>query len=148
MHAKSLLSFGSWCTQDFACGLQESVSPVLCNFWQIYGGVNGDLLQEGSCRTQVCCTQSPCPCSSPLFTCTSTGDTQTQFWLSLCGLGMCFVSSLGLSSSGEQVLDERAVPGGLCILITFPVLASLFPRCTARGPSQVPYVSSVDLISG
>ena len=35
--------------------------PVLCNFWQLYGGVNGDLLQEGLCHTQVCCTQSPCP---------------------------------------------------------------------------------------
>ena len=31
--------------------------PVLCNFWQLYGGVNGDLLQEGLCHTQVCCTQ-------------------------------------------------------------------------------------------
>ena len=148
MHAKSLLSLGSWCTQDFSCALQESVSPVLCNFWQIYGGVNGDLLQKGLCHTQVCCTQSPCPCSSPLLTCTSTGDTQTRFWFSLCGLGMCFVSSSGLSSSGYQVLGECAVPGGLCILITSPVLASLFPGCTGRGPSQVPYVCSVDQISG
>ena len=30
--------------------------------------------------------QSPCPCSSPLLTHTSTGDTQTQFCLSLCGV--------------------------------------------------------------
>ena len=36
--------------------------PVLCKFWQLYGGVNGDLLQEGLCHAQVCCTQSPCPC--------------------------------------------------------------------------------------
>ena len=35
--------------------------PVLCKFWQLYGGVNGNLLQEGLCYTQVCCTQSPCP---------------------------------------------------------------------------------------
>ena len=34
---------------------------VLCKFWQLYGGVNGDLLQEGLCHTQVYCTQSPCP---------------------------------------------------------------------------------------
>ena len=60
--------------------------PVLGKFWQLYGGVNDDLLQEGLCHTQVYCTQSPCPCSSPLLTCTSTGDTQTQFCLSLCGL--------------------------------------------------------------
>ena len=40
---------------------------------------------------QVCCTQSPC--SRPLLTRTSTGGTQTHFWLSLCGLGMRFVPS-------------------------------------------------------
>ena len=50
------------------------------------GGVNGDLLQEGLCHTQVCCTQSPCLWSSSLLTCTSTGNTQTQFWFSLCGV--------------------------------------------------------------
>ena len=51
--------------------------PVLCKFWQLYGGVNGDLLLEGLCRTQVCWTQSPCPCGRPLLTRTSTGDAQT-----------------------------------------------------------------------
>ena len=34
---------------------------VLYNFWWLYGGVNGDLLQEGLCHTQLCCTQSPLP---------------------------------------------------------------------------------------
>ena len=58
--------------------------PVLCKFWRLYGGVNGDLFQEGLCHTQVYCTQSPCPCSSPLLTHTSTGDTQTHFCRSLC----------------------------------------------------------------
>ena len=48
--------------------------------------VNGDLLQEGLCRTQVCCTQRPCPRSSPLLTHTSSADTQTQFCFSLCGV--------------------------------------------------------------
>ena len=86
-----LLSPGSWCIQGSVCALQESVSPVLCKFWWLYGGINRDLLQEGLCHTQVCCTQSPCPCSRPLMTRTATGDTQTQFWLSLCGLGMRFV---------------------------------------------------------
>ena len=37
--------------------------PVLCKFWKLYGGVNDDLLQEGLCHMQVCCTQSPCPCT-------------------------------------------------------------------------------------
>ena len=62
----------------------KSVSPVLCKFWWLCGGVNGNLLQEGLCHTEVYCTQSPCPCGRPLLTCISTGDTQTQFWLSLC----------------------------------------------------------------
>ena len=41
--------------------------PVLCKFWWLYGGVSGNLLQEGLCHAQVYCTQSPCPCSSPLY---------------------------------------------------------------------------------
>ena len=60
----------------------KSLFPVLCKFWQLYGGVNGDLLQEGICHTQGCCTQSPC--HSLLLTGTST-DAQTRFCLSLCG---------------------------------------------------------------
>ena len=59
--------------------------PVLCMFWQLYCWVNGDLLQEGLCHTQVCYTQRPCSCSRPPLTRTSTGDTQTQFCLRLCG---------------------------------------------------------------
>ena len=99
-----LLSPGSWCTQVSVCARQESVSPALCKFWWFYGGVNGDLLQEGLCYSQVCCTQSPC--GRPLLTRSSTGDPQTQFWLSLCGLGMHFMPFPGLSSSGDQVLGE------------------------------------------
>ena len=66
-----LLSPGSWCTQGSVCTLQESVSPVQCKFRWLYGGVNGDLLQEGLCHSQVCCTQIPCPCGRPLLTSTS-----------------------------------------------------------------------------
>ena len=72
-----LLSPGSWRAQGFICALQESVSPVLCKIWQLYGGVNGNLLQEGVCHSQVRCTQSPCPCGSPLLTHMSPGDIQT-----------------------------------------------------------------------
>ena len=72
--------------QAFVCALQESVSSVLCKFWWLYDGVNGNLLQEGLCYTQVYCTQSPCPLNSPLLTRTSSGDTQTQFCLSLYGV--------------------------------------------------------------
>ena len=56
-----LLSPESWCSQVFFCALQESVFPVLYKFWQLYGGVNGSLLQAGLWHTQVYCTQSSCP---------------------------------------------------------------------------------------
>ena len=79
-----LLSPGSWCTRFCLCP-PGVYFPILCKFWQLYGGVNGDLLQECLFHTQVCCTQSPCPCDSPPLTRTSTGDAQTQFCLSLCG---------------------------------------------------------------
>ena len=81
-----LLSPGPWGTQGSICALPESVSPVLCKFWWLCGGLNCDLLQEGLCQTQVYCTQSPCPHSSPLLTHSSSGDTQTQVCLSLCGI--------------------------------------------------------------
>ena len=92
--ASLLLSPGSWCAQGSVCALQESISRVLCKFWQLYVGVNGDLLQEGLCHSQVCCTQpypsllhpEPMPLQSPLLICISTGDTQAQFCLSLCGV--------------------------------------------------------------
>ena len=42
--------------------------PVLYKFWRLYDEVNDNLLQEGLCHTQVCCTQSPCPCGRPLLT--------------------------------------------------------------------------------
>ena len=71
---------------------KESVSPVLCKFYWLYGGVNGNLLQEGLCHTQVCCTQSPFPCSRPLLTHTSAGDTQTLKGRS----GSVFVESPGV----------------------------------------------------
>ena len=79
-----LLSPGSWCTRFCLCP-PRVYFPVLSKFWQLCGGVNGDLLQEGLCHTQVCCTWSPCPCGSPLLTRTSAGDAQTLLSQSLWG---------------------------------------------------------------
>ena len=78
----------SWvlvCTRFCLC-CSRVYFPVLCEFWQLYGGVNADFLQGGLCHTQACCTQpypscwaqEPCPCSSPLLTHASTGDAETQ----------------------------------------------------------------------
>ena len=58
-------------------------------------------LQEGLCHTQVYCTQSPCPCSSPLLTHASTRDSWT--------LTGKFVSvSCGVSAPFSWVLVAQA----------------------------------------
>ena len=59
--------------------------------------------KEGLCHTQVCCTQSPCPCGSPLLIHTSSGDTQTQFWLSLGGVSG-FWRAQGLFEPSKHLL--------------------------------------------
>ena len=58
--------------------------------------------------SQVYCTQSPCPCSSPLLTRTSTGDTQTQFWLSLCGVSGSWCTQ-GWFESSEHFWQVRSL---------------------------------------
>ena len=58
----------------------SSLVYVLVALWW----VNCNLHQEGLCHTQVYCIQSPCSHSSPVLTHISSGDTQTQFCLSLC----------------------------------------------------------------
>ena len=78
--------------------------PSPCKFWRLFGGVNGDLLQEGLRHTQDCCTQSPCPCRRPLLTCTFTGETQTQ-------LGSVSVGSLG-PGVHKVCLSLLSVSGG------------------------------------
>ena len=74
-------------------------SPVLCKFWRLYGGINGNLLQEGLGHTQVCCSQSPCLCRSPLLTRPSSGDTHTQLCLSLCGVSGSWCAQAMLETS-------------------------------------------------
>ena len=123
-----LLSPGSWCTQGSVCALRESVSPVLCKVWQLYGGVNGDVLQEVLCHTQVCCTLSPYFCSSPLLTCASTGDTQTQFWLSLFGISGSWCAQ-GLFEPSKSLWQVW----GLILNMISPLLPSYWDFSIALG---------------
>ena len=130
-----LLSPGSWCTQGSVYALQESVSPVLCKFWRLYGGVNGDLPQGGICHTQVYCTQSPCPCSNPLLTCTSTGDTHSSVSVTMGSLGpgthkVLFVSSKSLFPQ-SYVSSGSSVVG---LMVTSSKRAYAISRYTAPEP--------------
>ena len=123
-----LLSPGFWCAQDSVCALQESVSQVLCKFWQLYGGVNGNLLQEGLCHTQIFCTQSPCPWSRPLLTGTLAGGTHTQFWFSLCGVSGTWCTQ-DLFEPSECVWWVR----GLILNVISPLLPSRWGFSFALG---------------
>ena len=63
--------------------------------------------------------QSPCPCDRPLLTRTSTGNTQTQFWFSLCGVsgpwctqglfeGLLFLHGLESNPGSSLQTEEEA----------------------------------------
>ena len=71
-----LLSPGSWCTQGFLCGLQESIFPVLCKFW---GAVWWGKWQPPSRELMPYPALHPetWPCGRPLLTRTAAGDSQT-----------------------------------------------------------------------
>ena len=129
-----LLSPGSWSAQGFVCALQESVSPVLWTFCQLYVGVKGDLLQEGLCHTQVCCTQWPCPFCRPLLTRIFAEDTQAQFWLSLWVL-VCtrFVWALSPSLATPVFLPGDLILGGLILKAILPLLPSFWGFSFALG---------------
>ena len=76
---------------------------VLCKFGQLYGGVNSYLLQEHLCHDQVCCTQGPCPCGSPLLTHTSQEmlkHSSVSVSVGSLGPGVCkvFLSPLSISN--------------------------------------------------
>ena len=81
-----LLSPGSWCTQGSVCALQESISQSCVSSGRFMVGLMATSSKrayatprsEAPSHTQVCCTLSSCPCSSPLLPLTSTGDIQTR----------------------------------------------------------------------
>ena len=127
-----LLSPGSWCTR-FCLFPPRVCFPVLCKFWWLYGGAKGDLLQEGLCHTQVCCTHSACPRGRPLLTCTSSGDTQTQFWLSFCGVPGSWCTQ-GLFESSEHLWRVW----GLILYAILPLLPSCWGFSFALGHGESP----------
>ena len=75
----------------------------------------------------------PFPCSRPLLTHTSTGDTQTQFWLSLCGVvgswyATKFVWALQVSLAGIGFDSECdfTPPTTLFGLLLCPLMWGIF----------------------
>ena len=117
----------------------ESVSPVLCKLWGLYGGVNGDLLQEGLYHTQVYCTQSPCPCK---VHCWPPHEMLKQFCHSLCGVSVSWCTQR-LLESPEHLWQVWAL-----ILNTIsPLLLSCwgFSFALGHGVSPQPHSSATQL---
>ena len=121
---------GSGLLSPESCAHKVLSVPSRSLFWRLYGGVNGDLLQQGSCHTQACRTQSPRPCSRPLLTGTSTGDTQRRVWLSFRGVFWC---TQVWSEPSKRLWWGR----GLILNVISPLLLSRcgFPFAPGHGVS-------------
>ena len=116
-HCSFLLGPGAH--KVLVCAHQESISQSCVSSGSSVVGLMATsskrayaiLKSAAPSHTQVHCTQSPCPCSSPLPTRTSSGDTQRQFCLSLCGvsglkLGCISEGALLILSSGFSSLEH------------------------------------------
>ena len=89
--------------------------------WWLYVGVNGGFLHEGLCHTQVCCTQSHCPCGRSLLTHTSAGKTQIL-------KGRSDSVSVGLLVCTRFCLSPLSISGRYGVLI-LNVISPLLPSC-------------------
>ena len=90
-----LLPPGSWCIQGSVCALHKSVSPVLCKFCWLYGGLMATSSKRAYAIPRSTAPGAP-PLQQPTADLTSSEDTQTQCCLSLCAVsgsrcaqGMC-----------------------------------------------------------
>ena len=99
-----LLSPGSFCAQGLICALQESVSPVLCNFWWLCGGVNGDLLRRAYAIPRSAAPRAPAPaagCCSPITPQETLKHSSGSVSVGSLGLGVHKVCLSPLSISGS-----------------------------------------------
>ena len=114
-----LLSPGSWCTQSFVCALQESVSPVLCKFWQLYCGVNGNHLPRGLMQYPGLLYPKPLPLrqsTADLYLCRRHSNTvlSQSLW------GLWVLVAQGLFEPSERLWQVW----GLILNVTLPLLPS------------------------
>ena len=80
-----LVSPGSWCTQGFVCALQESVSPALLSSDGFMVGLMATSSKRAYAIPRSAAPRAPASGAVHCWPLPSTGDTQTEFHLSLCG---------------------------------------------------------------
>ena len=127
-----LLCPGSLYAQSSVYGLPESVSPVLCKFWQLYSGLMATSLKRAYAIPRSAATRAPALQHSTA----DSGDTQTRFCLSLCGLSG--------SQSTQGMFEPPEHPWrvwGLILKVVSPLLLSCwgFPFALGHGVSPVGY---------
>ena len=116
-----LLSPGSQCAQDSVCALQESVSPVQCKFWQLYGG----LMVTSSRRVYTIPKSAP---RAPAPAAVHCWRTQTQFFLNL-----CVVSGSRCTQSMFELSECLWKAWGLILNAFLPLLPSCWGLSFALG---------------
>ena len=114
------LSPGFRCTQGFVCALQESVSPILCKFSCLFGG----LMPASSKRAYAdpgLLHPEPLPLQQSTADPYPTGYTQAQFCLSFCGVSGSFCTQ-GLFEPSEHLWWVW----GLILNMILPLLLSFW----------------------
>ena len=111
------LSPGSWCTR-FCYALQESISQSYVSCGSSMVGLMVTSSKRAYAIPKSATPRAPVP-GGPLLTHTSTGDTQTQFCVSLCGVPGSWCAQ-GLSEPSEHLWQQW----GLILTMNSPLLPS------------------------
>ena len=117
-----LLSPGSWCT-GFCCALPESIFQGCVSSGSPIVGLMAPSSKKAYAIAKSAAPRAR-PCGRPPPTGTSTGDSHTQFCLSLCGVP-AFWCTQGLFGPSERLWQEW----GLILNVNLPLLLS----CWLRG---------------
>ena len=128
-----LLSLRSLCTQGSVCALPESVSPVLCKFWQLYGELMATSSQRAYVIPRSTTPRAPAPAAVHSW----------SFALSLCEVSVscCVQGMFEPSEHLWRVWD-----------LILHVISFLLPSCwgflfaLACGVSPQSHSSSVQLL--
>ena len=130
---------GSWCAQVLFVP-SKSFSSVLCKFWQLYGGVNGNLLQVGNSKISIKILHSgePESCGKPRvtsFSCLCThslfsesqhrGSSLENTWIIQEDSLIKFRTYAEWEGSGGTFSGDRSV--GTCLFSPSP--STLLTRC-------------------
>ena len=69
----------------------KSVSPVLCKFWRLYGGLMATSSKKAYAIPRSAAPRAPAPAAGHCWPAPpqETLNTQRQVWLSLCGVSWC-----------------------------------------------------------